>query len=289
MMTKIENKRPSPIAGQWYPGNVKQLADEVDNYMDSAKLPEIKGEVVAVMAPHAGYLYSGSVAGYAFATLRGLSPDIVFVLSPMHYPYYEKLMTTSHDAYTTPLGDIPVDHKIIQELNGYLKEEIGITLKEISEDEEHSLEIELPFLQRALKKPFSLIPIMLRDQSEHTSYGLAHSILKTIKESNLIVDKSILLVASTDLSHFFPHKTAIKLDSELLQRVERFDPVGVIRIEDEGKGYACGRGALAAVMWIAKDLGADKATVLKHATSGDTSGEYERVVGYGAAVITRSN
>ena len=287
-MTKIEDKRPSPIAGKWYPGNAKQLAAEVDQYLDSVQLPEIKGEVLGVMAPHAGYLYSGLVAGYAFATLRGLSPDIVFILSPMHYPYFDKLMTSSHDAYSTPLGDIPVDHKILRELDGHLQEEIGIKLEKISGDEEHSLEIELPFLQRALKKPFSLVPIMIRDQSEHTSYGLAEAISKTISESNLLVDKSIILVASTDLSHFFPQKTAVKLDSELLQRVERFDPVGVIRIEEEGKGYACGRGALAAVMWIAKNLGADKVTVLKHATSGDTSGEHERVVGYGAAVITRS-
>jgi AmmeMemoRadiSam system protein B len=289
MMRDQKNIRPSAIAGQWYPGDADRLAATVDEYMDAAHLPGIDGAVVGVMAPHAGYLYSGPVAGYAFAALRGMAPDVVVVLSPMHYPYYEELLTSSHDVYTTPLGDIPVHHEALRALDGYLMKELGLQLTAVSRDSEHSLEIELPFLQRALGKPFSLIPIMVRKQSVEVAFGLGKALSRLILESETLADQSVILVASTDLSHFYPQPVAKKLDAEVLQRVEAFDPEGVILAEDEGKGFACGRGALATMLWTAKGLGADHAKVLNHATSGDISGDYDRVVGYGAAVVTRKN
>ncbi len=286
-MSKVSEIRPSPIAGQWYPGDAARLARSVDRYMDEAALPELPGQVVAVMAPHAGHLYSGPVAGYAFAALRGLSPDVVVVVSPMHHPYYEPLLTTAHQAYTTPLGDIPVQQDALQELQGYLLEQLGIGITPVANDMEHSLEIELPFLQRALSKPFSLIPLMLRDQSSRLARGLGQALARLISRGPALAGKSTVLVASTDLSHFFPQSVANVLDAELLKQVSAFDPQGVLRVEDEEKGFACGCGALAAVLWAAKDLGADRTLVLRHATSGDVTGDYDRVVGYGAAVITR--
>ena len=286
-MKEFKDVRSSPIAGKWYPGEAVQLAAKVDQYMDAAHLPDLEGEVVAVMAPHAGYMYSGPVAGYAFAALRGMTPDVVFVLSPLHYSHFEQLLTTSHEAYATPLGNIPVNRPALHALDNYLIDELGIKLTEVSNDQEHSLEIELPFLQRALGKPFSLVPIMVRDQSENIAYGLGKSLSRLILEDETLAGQSVILVASTDLSHFYPQSVAVELDKEFLSRVEAFDPQGVIRIEDEGKGFACGRGALAAVLWAAKDLGADEVKVLQHATSGNISGDYDRVVGYGAAVVIR--
>src|SRR5687767_6149883 len=108
--------RPSPIAGKWYEGDPTMLARIVDEYLDEAQLPELDGEVIAVIAPHAGHTYSGAVAGYAFAALRGQSPDLVAVVAPMHHPYSEHLITTAHDAYSTPLGDILVDKEALHEL-----------------------------------------------------------------------------------------------------------------------------------------------------------------------------
>jgi len=232
-MNDQKNIRPSAIAGKWYPGEANQLAAEVDQYMDDAQLPDIDDEVIAVIAPHAGYLYSGTVAGYAFAALRGMMPDVVFVLSPMHYPHSEKLLTTSHEAYETPLGNIPVNKESLHALNDYLSQEKGVSLHEVSRDLEHSLEIELPFLQRALKKPFSLVPIMVREQNEATAHSLGRALSRLILEREIFSDKSIILVASTDLSHFFPQNIANQLDKEFLRRVEAFDPLGVIRVEDE--------------------------------------------------------
>ena len=273
--------RPSPIAGRWYPGEPRRLAGSIDAYILEARLPEIKGQVIAVMAPHAGHMYSGPVAGYAFSALRGLQPDLVAVISPMHYPYPDPLLTSAHAAYQTPLGEVWIDRQAIETLNSHLKTELGYGLSAVRNDPEHSLEIELPFLQRVLPDPFQLIPVMVRDQTVPVARALGKALAKVLAE------KKAVMVASTDLSHFYSRKQADILDAEMLRQVEGFDPAGVMQVEEDGKGFACGRSALAAVLWAAKDLGADTARVLYHATSGDVTGDYSEVVGYAAAVITR--
>lgn len=280
--------RPSPIAGQWYSSDPRSLTKSIERYMDLARLPELPGEVIAVVAPHAGHRYSGPVAGYAFAPLRGLPIETAIVVSPMHYPYYEPLLTTAHKAYQTPLGEISVDGQALDELDDYLVEIFGKKLARISRDPEHSLEIELPFLQCALAQPFSLVPIMMGDQRLPVARGLGACLARLISRGKALSGKRAILVASTDLSHFYNQKTAEKLDAEMLRRVSEFDPEGIIKVEEEGKGFACGSGALSSVLFAAKALGADRVHVLHHATSGDVTGDYDRVVGYGAAVVTRS-
>ncbi len=275
--------RPSPIAGKWYPGEAARLAASVDSYINSAQIPPIEGKIIGIMVPHAGHLYSGPVAGVAFAALRGLSPELVVVVSPMHHPYFQPLLTTSHVAYGTPLGPILLDRDALLMLDDQLKEALGFGLAAVRNDPEHSLEIELPFLQRALANEFHLLPVMVRDQSARTTEALGHAI------ANTVADKNYLLVASTDLSHFYPQKIANALDAVILDEVEAFNPLGVLQADEEGKGFACGKGALAAVLWAAKDLGADHVQVLHHATSGDVTGDFDQVVGYGSAVVTRRN
>jgi MEMO1 family protein len=282
-MATITPVRPSPIAGRWYEGNPKALAHAVDQYLDQAELPELPGKVVAVIAPHAGHIYSGPVAGYAFAAVRGCTPDLVAILSPMHQPYYEPLLTTAHTAYATPLGQIPVDGEAIAALDSHLSEALGYGLTRVANDQEHSLEIELPFLQRSLTGDFKLLPVMVRAQSPKVSQRLGAALAETLRGRNA------LLVASTDLSHFHTQKEALSFDTEMLRRIESFSPEDVFSAEEEGKGFACGLGALTAVLWAAKELGADTVKVLRHATSGDVTGDYSQVVGYGAAVIIRSD
>ncbi|HZD57950.1 MAG TPA: AmmeMemoRadiSam system protein B [Anaerolineales bacterium] len=273
--------RPSPIAGQWYPAESRRLASSVDQYINAARPPEIEGEVVAVMAPHAGHLFSGPVAGYAFAALRGLDPEVVAIASPMHYPYAQPLLTSAHAAYQTPLGIIPIDQEAVRTLNECLRGDLGFGLSPVYNDPEHSLEIELPFLQRVISKQFSLVPVMVRDQTARVARSLGSALAETLQ------DRSSLLVASTDLSHFYTQEVAEELDAEVLRQVEALDPEGVLRVEEQGKGFACGRAALAAVLWAAKDLGANSVKVLHYATSGDVTGDFLRVVGYAAAVVTR--
>jgi len=273
--------RPSPIAGQWYEGDARRLGDRVDRYLEAAGQQMIEGEIIAIMVPHAGHMYSGPVAGYAFSALRGLTPELVAVVSPMHYPYYQALLTSAHTHYATPLGQIRVDREAVKTLDEQLQAELGKGLAYIKNDREHSLEIELPFLQRSLKSAFELLPVMVLEQTVQVAQALGSALAKTL------AGRQALLVASTDLSHFYDQDTANMLDAEVLRCVEACDPEGVIQVEEDGKGFACGRGALAAVMWAAKELGANHVQVLHHATSGDVTGDFDRVVGYGAAVFTK--
>ena len=273
--------RPSPIAGKWYEGDPQVLARVVDEYLDDAQLPELDGEVVAVIAPHAGHIYSGAVAGYAFAALRGLAPDIVTVVAPMHHPYFEPLITTYHDAYATPLGDVPVDRDALRELNEILESELGFGLSPVQRDAEHSLEIELPFLQRALISGWKLLPLMVRAREPRVSQMLGKALAQVLRHKNSV------MVASTDLSHFYNQQTALTYDRAMLDEIESFNPEGAFDLERAGKGFACGLGAFTAVMWAARELGADQVKILRHATSANVTGDYSSVVGYGAAAILK--
>ena len=259
----------------------------MDEYLNGAQLPELHGEVIATIAPHAGHRYSGAVAGYAFAALRraersrSADPDLVAVIAPMHHPYHQPLLTTAHDAYSTPLGNAFVDKETLRELDSALKSEIGLGLSPVSNDPEHSLEIELPFLQRALQSYWKLLPVMVRAQEPRVSEGLGKALAKVLR------DKNFILVASTDLSHFYNHQTALAYDRAMLGEIEAFNPEGAFDLERAGRGFACGLGAFTAVLWAARELGADKVKVLRHATSGDVTGNYSSVVGYGAAVVLK--
>jgi len=282
-MSAIPSVRPSAIAGTWYEANPSALSRSVDAYIDKAHPPDLPGQVVALVAPHAGHIYSGAVAGYAFAAARGLTPSLVAVVSPMHHVYSQPLLTTAHGAYSTPLGEIPVDLKALADLDARLRERLAFGLTPVANDPEHSLEIELPFLQRTFKSAFHLLPVMLRAQTPDVARHVGEALAETLQ------GKNALLVASTDLSHFYGQETAAKLDTAMLDQVAAFSPEGIFELERTGKGEACGIGALAAVLWAARALGADTVKVLKHATSGDVTGDFQRVVGYGAAVVLKTS
>jgi MEMO1 family protein len=272
--------RPSPIAGQWYPGNARELAATVDAYLGAARFPPPAGVPVAIVAPHAGHRYSGPVAGYAFRAARPLAPDLAVVVGPMHYPWAADVVTSAHDAYGTPLGTVPIDADAVRDLAAELRVVSGVELGRVRKDPEHSVEIQLPFLQRTLASDFRILPVMVRTDRRDIARGLGRAL------ATVVGCRRALLVASTDLSHYYPHPIACDLDAEVLRRVEALDPDAVLSVEQEGKGYACGLTALGAVLWAARDLGANAAKILRHATSGETTGDYESVVGYGAAVVT---
>jgi AmmeMemoRadiSam system protein B len=223
------------------------------------------------------------VAGYAFAAVKDLTFDLVAVVSPMHHPYLEPLLTSSHSAYATPLGNVPIDREAVYKLDEYLHAELGLALTSVPHDPEHSLEIEIPFLQRVLAGDFRLLPVMVRSQQMETSRSLGVALAKTLK------GRRALLVASSDLSHFYDHETAVGFDRAMLEQVEAFSPEGIFEAERSGKGFACGHAAIAAVLWAARDMGADTVRILNSATSGETSGDYSSVVGYGAAAVLKTS
>ena len=160
--------------------------------------------------------------------------------------------------------------------------QLNFGLTRIANDPEHSLEIELPFLQRALASEWKLLPVMVRSEDPHVCHVLGKALAKTLAGQNAI------LVASTDLSHYYDQQTALTLDRAMLEQVEALDPEHAFDLERSGRGFACGLGALAAVMWASLELGADHVEILRHATSGDITGDFGAVVGYGAAAILKS-
>jgi MEMO1 family protein len=275
-MAMISTVRPSPIAGSWYPGNPEVLRSEVNRYINEAKLNPQSGKMIGLVSPHAGYVYSGPTAGYAYRCVLGMSFDTVVILSPLHEYRPEPFLTSAHEFYTTPLGKVKVDQPLLDEL--LANKDVSIT--PIANDREHSLEIQLPFLQSALAAPFTLLPLMVREQRADK--------LKTFAEAlaNVLKGKDVLLVASTDLSHFYTESDANLLDQYMLEQIHQFSAEGVIRAEDEGKGFACGNGAVAVMLWTARALGGKNVTILHHSTSAKATGDISQVVGYGAALIS---
>ena len=278
-MKPVSEVRPSPIAGRWYSADPRQLSASIDGYLADVQASPLGGQVVALIVPHAGHPYSGPVAAYAFRAVAGLKVDLVAIVSPMHQYHPLPLLTSAHQSYATPLGVIPIDGGAVAAVDAALKQDLGFGLSAVGYDGEHSLEIELPFLQRVLAGPFQLLPVMMRDQSPLTAHALGQALAKTL------AGRSALLVASSDLSHFYPQQQAETLDAAILEQLAQFSPEGLFEVEAQGKGFACGLAPMAAVLWAARDLGANQVQVLHHATSGDVIKDYSSVVGYGSAVV----
>ena len=244
--------RPSPIAGTWYTSDPNILGRQIDDFIDQAKVSddEISGRIIGLVSPHAGHRYSGKTAGYAFRTIKGEKRNLVVLLSPLHQYFSGDLITTPYNTYETPLGEIPVDTELLNKLELSLSER-SIRIHQIERDTEHSLEIQLPFLQRALAGSFQLLPLMVRSRDPILLKKAADSLHMVIK------DESFLLVASTDLSHFFPLHIAEVMDAEMLKRIKEMDPEGVLNAEKDGSGAACGASAVVVMLWAAKKAGAE--------------------------------
>jgi AmmeMemoRadiSam system protein B/AmmeMemoRadiSam system protein A len=268
--------RHPAVAGMFYPGGAEQLASDVDGYLDVTDVPEFKG-VVGLIAPHAGYMYSGAVAGRAYSVVKGRGYDSVVVVAPSHRFPFRGASVFGGDGYETPLGVVRVDRKLADAISD---PERGIGYEPRAHASEHSLEVQVPFLQRSLGD-FALVPIIMGDQGEASVRQLASRIAGAVRASG----KRVLLVASTDLSHYHSHEKAVELDSHVLDAVADFDPEGLLAALRRGECEACGGGPSAAVMMAARELGATNSAVVGYATSGDVTGDMAQVVGYMAAVL----
>jgi len=266
--------RPSLIAGSWYPGHPAELRATIKRHLANVEPMELGGELVGLIAPHAGYVYSGQVAAHAYKLLEGRDFDLVALVSPVHRLYLGPYMVTSYAYYETPLGLVPVATDLVERLGKTLR------LTRVRRDDEHSLEIQLPFLQHLLGD-FRLLPIMLGDQGWAACHQLASALVP------LLVGEKALLVASTDLSHFHPYDRAVQLDQRVVARVEAFDPRGLSEDLAARRCEACGGGPVIAMMLAAQQLGANRARVLCYANSGDVTGDRSQVVGYMAAALFR--
>jgi len=272
--------RPSPIAGTWYIGEPAGLRGQIDAYINAAKVTkeDIPEKIIGLVAPHAGFQYSGKTAGYAYKTIQNKKIDLVVMLSPFHQYISADLITTAHQAFWTPLGEIPVDTHALNDCERILKEK-GIQINQVSEDSEHSLEIQLPFVQQTLGTDFKLLPLMIRSMNNILLEQVADAIFEVVR------DRSFIVIASTDLSHFFPLDIAEQMDAEMLRRIKTMDAESVLSAEKNGAASACGASAVAVMLWITKKAGAKKVYVLNYSTSADSTGDETSVVGYGAAAV----
>jgi AmmeMemoRadiSam system protein B/AmmeMemoRadiSam system protein A len=277
---KMGQVRKPAVADQFYPGDPVALTKQLTGFFKNATKQSIPGKIIALTVPHAGYIYSGQVAAYAFKLLEGLSFETVVVISPSHVAYFQGASIYNGGAYETPLGTIPVDTTTAGKIAD-LGERIFLSEKGhgfVGTRGEHALEVELPFLQTVLGK-FKLVAIVIGDQDYATCEELGQALAKALQGRNA------LIVASSDLSHFHPYQEAVRLDSIVIDHVNSFDPEGLFADLSSGVCEACGGSPIVATMIAAKSLGADKAKVLKYANSGDVTGDRSGVVGYMAAVM----
>ena len=281
---ELTDPRPSPIAGSWYPGKAESLRKTIESFLDEAVVPEFEGQPAGLIVPHAGYIYSGLSAAHAFKTLLGRQFARVIVLSPSHQPYRQPLLTTGHDSYATPLGLVPVDRDALGKLDTYLRENVGLELASVRRDQEHSLEIELPFLQTVLPEGFGLIPLMMVDQSASMVRLLSSALVRLIR--SFPQEESTLLVASSDLSHFYSERVANRLDGNLAQAVRDFKLDAFYQHKQRGEMEACGLAPMATVLQTCHLLGADQVTIADYRTSAAVTGDKSSVVGYLSAVIS---
>lgn len=271
--------RKSTISGSWYPGNPETLRSQIQGYLQAVPAhPKWKGEVVALIAPHAGYTYSGGVAAYAYTLLLTQPFTQVVIVAPSHRHAFKGASVDTKSGYETPLGVVPVDRDLAETI----RSKSGIfSYVQQGHAEEHSLEIQIPFLQETLKN-FSIVPIIQGSQDRFTTDEIARGLVEALK------GKKVLLVASTDLSHFHPYDQAKALDKKILDRVAAFDEKRLAQDLDAVQSEACGGGPMVTVMKTARLLGANQAQVLKYANSGDITGDRSGVVGYMAAALFRT-
>jgi AmmeMemoRadiSam system protein B len=279
-MARVELRgvRPSAIAGSWYPGSEPALRRTVQGYLDNAPVVDLPAPPLGLIVPHAGYMYSGQIAAHAYKQVSGHSYDTVIIISPIHRGYLPMsgAALTAAAAYSTPLGEVPLNADMVAALDDRLR------LSLLRRDEEHSLEIQIPFLQVALGS-FDLLPVMMADQSLAFAQELGDAIAGIVRDSK----RNVLIVASTDLSHFHSYESARRLDQVMLDHVNAYDIAGLAQALERGKTEACGGGPVLAALIAGRALGATSARILNYANSGDVTGDRSRVVGYAAGVILR--
>jgi len=271
--------REPAVAGAFYPDKPEVLSRDVKRYLDNAKKEKIEGEIVALVSPHAGYMYSGQVAAHAYKLIEGRTFDSVVVVAPSHRALFKGASIYDRGAYRTPLGLVPVDVEFSKRMMEKRKE---IQFLPEAHAQEHSLEVQIPFLQVVLKS-FQLVPIVMEPS---WSWETCQSVASAIAE--MARGKNVLLIASSDLSHFHSYEKAVELDKIVLNHIEQFNPEGLSRDLKQNRCEACGGGPILSIMLAAKALGANKGKVLKYMNSGDVTGDRSRVVGYGAGVFYRT-
>ena len=274
-MCAKQHVRPPAVAGMFYEDSPSLLRKNVEEYLDNAQVSKPKHPVRGIVSPHAGHVYSGLAAAHAYKLIQGNTYECIIAVGPSHREYFGGVSIYPGEAYETPLGTVPVQAEIRDEL---VSQCTSIVMTTAGHRSEHCLEVQLPFLQVVLGE-FPFVPIIMGDQDRRFCNELAKAIARVAAHRN------ILLVASSDLSHFHPYDEAVELDHRVINELEKFNPESFIDKIEARSFEACGGGPIAAVMKSAKSLGATEAEVLYYCNSGDITGDKSGVVGYLAAAF----
>lgn len=261
MMIKL---RPPAVAGQFYPEDKKELEGMIEQFLAQAEPPKIDGEVFGLLLPHAGYIFSGPVAVYGFKAITRKDFNTVIIIGDSHYERFDGVSIWPEGSWETPLGKVEVDKSLAEKI---LSASDRFLVRDSAHLFEHSLEVQLPFLQKTLKD-FKIVPIIFGSEDEDWQ-GLAEVILENIG------GKKILVIASSDMSHYLPYQEAKVIDRQTLD--------SILNLSTENL-EVCAKDSVKTLLKIAKNLKA-KTKLLKYANSGDTAGDKLQVVGYGAVAF----
>jgi hypothetical protein len=269
----VKKIRKPAVAGYFYPHDPTELRSQIDSLLNNNKPDKLIEKISGIIAPHAGYQYSGKAAAYVYNQLIGKNYKTVVVISPSHREYFPGNCIYSGDAYETPLGLIEID----KEISNKLADSKIIFKGAQGHRQEHALEVHLPFLQIVLSD-FKIVPIVMGEQNKVFVDALSEKLAE-------IISDDVLIVASSDLSHFYPREEADRLDKIIEEMINNFNYDGLLLAVDQKKCEACGAGPIVAMMKACSLAGKTKSKVLFRNDSGDVSGEFREVVGYLSAVI----
>jgi AmmeMemoRadiSam system protein B len=267
--------RKAAVAGSWYPGSSAALAAQVDAYLRAVPAMQAWTHVTAIIVPHAGLMYSGAVAAHGFSQLAERLVDVAVLVGPAHAGGFDGVALWPSGGFESPFGVASIDDGCAERL---LAATPTVAVLRGPHLREHSLEMQLPFLQRVAADA-RIVPLVMGWQTAETAMALGQALAAAVAGSRAV------LVASTDLSHYHDAATAARLDASVIDCVARFDAEGLQTLLDGNPHHACGGGPTVAVMRAAWALGARDAAILAYADSGDVSGDKSSVVGYLAAVL----
>ena len=268
--------KKADLAGSWYPSSEKTLSSVLDSYLDMAKIEPISGDIRAIVVPHAGLIYSGPVAAYAYKEIQGKNYKTALILGFCHRKTFDGISVYNKGCFQTPLGSLEVDSQIANEIISHNKK---ITFRPEAFENENSIELELPFIKKVLPH-CKIVPIAFG--SSDPAY---RDIMADILAEILGKREDVLLIISTDMSHYHTYEDAKRIDLKSIELLRNFSARQIYEESVLGEQIFCGYMPVASALLACEKIGADKISILQYANSGDTTGDRRKVVGYVSAAI----
>ena len=286
--SSTENIREPAVSGSFYTSDPKELTEQVNSYLNSVKKRVIQQDIIGLIVPHAGYGYSGQVAAYAYDQLKNREINTVIIMGPAHYYPLSYPSIYLKGKYKTPLGEVPINEKLAKKIKDQFSQ---IEFIPLAHKQEHSIEVQIPFLQVVLKNEFQIVPILLSAKNYKVFKKLSDVLFDVLKE-----EKNIMILASSDLSHFPDYKNANKVDNDTINLIKNFKTLELIQREKDVynskianlQTYQCGLGPVTVLLELGKNFTKSSNIILDYKNSGDfLQMRKDRVVGYTAMAVVK--